>query len=152
MKISDDEKARRMVEAFRPLAEMGNKNPAAVALGKIKSAKKAKTSAVTMHEKQNDRRGGFGSGQWLAGESTTTKKKEKQMNEQDKTAIIGAIELEIDGYLDGAPDANEASKLANRISLIIQNGLPLPYVLPKGSITRECEAKLASRNADGQTI
>jgi hypothetical protein len=46
MKISDDEKARRMVEAFRPLAEMGKKNPAAVALGKIKSAKKAKTSAV----------------------------------------------------------------------------------------------------------
>jgi hypothetical protein len=46
MKISDDENARRMVEAFRPLAEMGNKNPAAVALGKIKSAKKAKSSAV----------------------------------------------------------------------------------------------------------
>ena len=68
------------------------------------------------------------------------------MNEQDKTAIIGAIELEIDGYLDGAPDANEASKLANRISLIIQNGLPLPYALPKGSITRECEA-VAGREA-----
>ena len=57
------------------------------------------------------------------------------MNEQDKTAIIGAIELEIDGYLDGAPDANEASKLANRISLLIHNGYPLPYALPKGSMT-----------------
>lgn len=51
-----------------------------------------------------------------------SEKKEKQMNEQDKTAIIGAIELEIDGYLDGTPDANEASKLANRISGIIHNG------------------------------
>jgi hypothetical protein len=76
----------------------------------------------------------------LAGETTTTKKKEKQMNEQDKTAIIGAIELEIDGYLDGSPDANEASKLASRISLIIHNGLPLPYALPKGSMTPRTDA------------
>lgn len=28
---------------------------------------------MTMPKKQNDRRGGFGSGQWLAGESTTNK-------------------------------------------------------------------------------
>jgi hypothetical protein len=88
-----------------------------------------------------------------AGESTTTKKKEKQMNEQDKTAIIGAIELEIDGYLDGAPDANEASKLANHISGIIHNGLPLPYALPKGSMTPRTDAsELAALHVSGMAV
>ena len=43
MKLTDDEKARRMVEAFRPRAEMG-KNPAAVALGQMKSAAKSKAA------------------------------------------------------------------------------------------------------------
>ena len=43
MKLTDDEKARRMVEEFRPLAEMG-KNPAAVALGQMKSAAKSKAA------------------------------------------------------------------------------------------------------------
>ena len=69
------------------------------------------------------------------------------MNEQDKTAIIGAIELEIDGYLDGAPDANEASKLANRISLLIHNGYPLPYALPKGSMTPLTDAAMKHMDA-----
>ena len=32
---------------------------------------------------------------------------------------VGDIKSEIDGHLDGAPDASEASKLANRISRII---------------------------------
>jgi folylpolyglutamate synthase/dihydropteroate synthase len=31
-----------------------------------------------------------------------------------------AIQMEIDGYLDGAPDASAASKLAGRISAILK--------------------------------
>jgi hypothetical protein len=32
---------------------------------------------------------------------------------------IQAVRLEVDGYIDGAPDRNAVSKLANAVSLII---------------------------------
>lgn len=36
------------------------------------------------------------------------------------TKILNAIEVEIDGYLDGAPDRGEAANLANNISSLLQ--------------------------------
>ena len=55
-------------------------------------------------------------------------------NTEYDNRILEAIALEIDGYIDGAPDASDASKLANRISLIIGNQRPKP-LWPKGSVT-----------------
>ena len=36
------------------------------------------------------------------------------------TKILNAIEVEIDGYLDGAPERGEAANLANNISSLLQ--------------------------------
>ena len=60
-------------------------------------------------------------------------------NTEYDNRILEAIALEIDGYIDGAPDASEASKLANRISLIIGNQRPKP-LWPKGSKTPRTDA------------
>ena len=60
-------------------------------------------------------------------------------NTEYDNRILEAIALEIDGYIDGAPDASDASKLANRISLIIGNQRPKP-LWPKGSMTPRTDA------------
>jgi hypothetical protein len=57
----------------------------------------------------------------MHGEIATVIREREQYYGQRKLAEqkLNAIEELIDGYLDGAPDASEASKLANRINGII---------------------------------
>ena len=54
------------------------------------------------------------SGNYVGVDLTPTERQLQRLRQRVQRALD-----ELDGYIDGAPDASEASKLANRVSLIL---------------------------------